>query len=160
MNHSKALVLVAIAATLAAACNRPLLDREKPAVERVSSTIPPSRFHVLATVAGGGSRTDLQISVTVRQRLADSGFTAVRRAGRWDNEADAVRSICAPGQTPAIDGVLFIWYNRLELRDCTTEGAAFEIGGEGASIGITAMTDRLVRWLKRDNAATAPSPSQ
>ena len=159
MNPSKAVFLVAVgAAALAAACNRPLLDRGKPAVERTSATIPPGRFKVLAAVAGGGSRTDLQISVTVRQRLTDSGFTALRRAGRWDNEADAVRSICAPGQTPAIDGVLFIWYNRLELRDCTTEGAAFEIGGEGASIGITAMVDRLVRWLKRDEAPATPTP--
>lgn len=160
MSASKAVFLtVAAVAAVAAACNRPLLDRGRPAVERTSATIPPSRFKVLAAVAGGGSRTDLQISVTVRQRLTDSGFTAVRRAGRWDNEADAVRSICAPGQTPAIDGVLFIWYNRLELRDCTTEGAAFEIGGEGASIGITAMVDRLVKWLKRDDVpATTPTP--
>jgi hypothetical protein len=160
MNAPKALLLSLIATgAFAAACNRPLFDKGKPAVERTSPTIPPSRFKVLAAVAGGGGRTDLQISATVRQRLTDSGFTAVRRAGRWDNEADAVRSICAPGQIPAIDGVLFIWYNRLELRDCVTEGAAFEIGGEGASIGITAMTDRLVRWLRSDTAPP-PNPSQ
>lgn len=141
----------------AAACNRPIFDRAKPAVERMNPQIPPGRFRVLAAVAGGDTRTDLQISATARERLADSGFTVIRRAGRWDGQADAVRAICAPGQVPAVDGVLFIWYNRLELRDCTTEGAAYEIAGEG-SMGITAMVDRMVRWLKRDGGSAPPSP--
>jgi hypothetical protein len=140
------------------ACNRPLFEREKPAVERINASIPPSRFKVLASVAGDDARTDLQISATVRQILTDSGFTVIRRPGRWDTQADAVRSICAPGQSPAVDGVLFIWYNRLELRDCMTEGAAYEIGGAGGSIGITAMADKLIAWLRRDDGATPPSP--
>ncbi len=148
-------LLLTVALLGAAACNRPLLDRPKPAVERMNPEIPPGRFKVLAGIAGGDARTDLQISVTVRQRLADSGFTIIRRAGRWENQTDAVRAICAPGQTPPVDGVLFIWYNRLELRDCITETAAYEIGGSGGSVGITEMTDRLIKWLRRDG----PAPS-
>lgn len=140
-----------------AACNRPLFDRVRPAVERMNPEIPPGRFRVLAAVAGGDTRTDLQISATVRQRLADSGFTVVRRAGRWDGQADAVRAICAPGQAQMVDGVLFIWYNKLELRDCTTESAAYEIGGQGGSIGVTSMVDRLILWLRRE-VASPPSP--
>ena len=138
-------------------CNRPLFDKPRPAVERMNPDIPPGRFRVVATIAGDNTRPGLQISATARERLADSGFTVIRRFGRWDNQAEAVRMICAPGQIPPVDGVLFIWYNRLELRDCTTEGAAYEIGGEG-SIGITGMVDRLVKWLRRDGGpATPPS---
>jgi hypothetical protein len=150
--------LAVVALLSAAACNRPIFDKAKPAVERMNPEIPPGRFRVLAAIAGGDTRTDLQISVTARQRLADSGFTVVRRAGRWDGQAEAVRAICAPGQAPAVDGVLFVWYNRLELRDCTTESAAYQIGSDGSSIGITEMIDRLVRWLKRDGASP-PAPS-
>lgn len=139
----------------AAGCNRPLFDRAKPAVERMNPEIPPGRFRVLAAIAGGDSRTDLQMSVTVREQLADSGFTVVRRAGRWEGQHEAVRAICAPGQVPPVDGVLFVWYNRLELRDCTTEGAAYEIAGEG-SLGIDAMVHRLVRWLRRDSGSPPP----
>lgn len=152
------LLLAGLALGAAVGCNRPLFEREKPAVERINPSIPPSRFKVLASVAGDDARTDLQISVTVREILTDSGFTVIRRAGRWENQSDAVRAICAPGQTPSVDGVLFIWYNRLELRDCTTEGAAYEIGGAGGSIGITAMADRLIAWLRKDDGATPPSP--
>lgn len=154
------LVTTAVLTVAAAACNRPIFERARPAVERMNPEIPPGRFRVLAAVAGGATRTDLQISVTVRQQLADSGFTVIRKAGRWDGQADAVRAVCAPGQSPPVDGVLFIWYNRLELRDCTTERAAYEIGGEGGSIGITAMVDRMVLWLRRSDGEAAPQPSR
>ena len=156
MNARLACVLVALAATTA--CNRPLFDRPKPAIERMNPEIPPGRFHVLATIAGGNARTDLRISATARQQLSDSGFTVIRKAGRWETQQEAVRQICAPGQVPPVDGVLFVWYNRIELRDCTTESAAYEINGQG-SVGITGMIDRLVAWLKRDSVAPASTPS-
>lgn len=155
---SRAPVVVLLALAAGACAGRPIFDRPKPAVERMNPAIPPGRFKVLASIAGGDARTDLQISVTVRQRLADSGFTVIRRPGRWENQTDAVRAICAPGQTPPVDGVLFIWYNRLELRDCMTESAAYEIGGSGASVGVTEMTDRLIKWLRRDAEPTATAP--
>lgn len=139
------------------ACNRPLFDKPRPAVERFNPNIAPSRFRVLATVAGDNTRPGLQISATARERLADSGFTAIRRSGRWDSQAEAVRQICAPGSIPPVDGVLFIWYNRLELRDCTTEGAAYEIAGQG-TVGIQGMVDRLVMWLRREGSPAAQAP--
>lgn len=130
------------------ACNRPLLDRAKPTVERASPTIPPSRFRTIAAIAGGDTKNDLRMSAMVRQQLTDSGFAVVRKAGRWDTEQAAIRAVCAPDAMPPVDGVLFIWYNRLELRDCTTEAAAYEIGGYG-EIGIQEMANRLVRYLRR-----------
>ena len=129
-------------------CNRPLFEKPKPAIERMNPDIPSGRYRVLVAIAGGNARYDLQMSVTVRQRLADSGFTVIKRAGRWETQADAVRAICAPGQVPPVDGVIFTWYNRIELRDCVTETAAYEVEG-GGSIGITDMADRLIQWLRR-----------
>jgi hypothetical protein len=145
-------LVVAVAVTgagLLAACNRPLFDRALPAIERVNPNIPGARFHVLAGIAGGDARIDFQVSVTVRQQLQDSGFTVVRRAGRWDSQTEAVRALCEP----PVDGLLFIWYNRIELRDCATEGAtAYEITSRGQE-GITGLTDRLIRYLRRAPAA-------
>jgi hypothetical protein len=124
----------------------------------VNANIPGGQFRILAPIAGGDALTDLQISVTVRQQLQDSGLTVVRRAGRWESQTDAVRVICAPGEIPSIDGVLFIWYNRLELRHCGTGGTAYEITSQGAE-GITKMTDRLIRYLKQGAASSPPSPN-
>lgn len=122
-----------------------LLERSNPAVER-------RRYDQLVTIAGGGgTRIDLQVSVTVRTQLADSGFNVGRRAGRWSDEVSAVRAICAPDAVPP-DGVIFVWYDRLELRDCQTEKVAFEVSGTGNQ-GITAMTDRLILYMRGPTAA-------
>jgi hypothetical protein len=153
-----------VAVGLPGCTGKPLFDKPRPMVEHASPTIPipPGGYRLIATVAGGDGRTDLQISGTVRLQLEDSGFTVVRRAGRWDDERQAVRAICAPDAVPVVDGVLFIWYNRLELRDCATEGVAFEIKAS-ADKGITDMTNRLVVYLRRPptpGAATGQAPPQ
>jgi len=152
-------LFAAFAALTLAACNRPLLERSKPTVERASATIPSGRFRTIAAVAGGDSKTELRMSAQVRQQLTDSGFAVIRKAGRWESEQAAIRAICAPDAVPPVDGVLFIWYNRLELRDCTTEAAAYEIGGYG-DIGIMDMANRLVRYLKRGGTSEQAQPAQ
>jgi hypothetical protein len=145
---------------LTSACTgRKLFDRPKPSVERVNPNIPGGRLKILSPIAGGDALTDLQISVTVRQQLQDSGFTVIRRAGRWESQSEAVRAICEPGEVPSVDAVLFIWYNRLELRECGTGATAYEITSGGKE-GITVMTDRLIRYLKQggEGPTTTASP--
>ena len=152
-----ALLATVAGVALLAACNRPLFDRPKPSVERINPNIPGGKFRILSSIAGGDALTDLQISVTVRQQLTDSGFTVARRAGRWESQSDALRGICSPGEQPSIDGVLFIWYNRLELRDCASGSTAFEITS-GGSEGIDAITNRLIRYLRQGGADSAAPP--
>ena len=155
---ARARCLAALASLGLAACTgRPIFDKPRPMIERINPNvpIPPGGYRTIATVAGGASRVDFQISGTVRQQLEDSGFTMLRRAGRWDDERAAVRAICAPDAVPVVDGVLFIRYNKLELRDCATEGIAFEINAS-ANKGITDMTNRLVRYLRRPPGTTTP----
>jgi hypothetical protein len=148
-SHTRALGFGVLAALGLAGCSRPFFALPAPMAEQISPNIPipPGGYRTIATVAGGARRTDLRISGTVRLQLEDSGFTVVRRAGRWDDEREAVRAICAPNVVPVVDGVLFVWYNRLELRDCATEGTAFEIKAS-ANRGINDMTSRLVAYLR------------
>lgn len=143
---------------LPACTGRKLFDTPRPMIERANPNvpIPPGGYRTLATVAGGTMLTDFQIAGTVRQQLEDSGFTMLRRAGRWEDERAAVRAICAPDAVPVVDGVLFIRYNKLELRDCGTEGIAFEISSS-PNKGITDMTNRLVLYLRRAPGATMPT---
>jgi len=151
---------LALASLGVPACTgRRLFDKPRPMVERANPNIPipPGGYRTLATVAGGTTLVDFQIAGTVRQQLEDSGFTMLRRAGRWEDEREAVRAICAPDAVPVVDGVLFIRYNKLELRDCTTEGIAFEIAAS-ANKGITDMTNRLVLYLRRAPGTTTSTP--
>lgn len=150
------LALLATVGALAACSGRALFDRAKPSVERINPNIPGGRFRILVSIAGGDALTDFQISATVRQQLQDSGVTVIRRAGRWDTQPDAVNAICSPDESPKVDAVLFVWYNRLELRDCASKATAYEIMSGGKE-GITVLTDRLVRYLRQGGAAS-PAP--
>jgi hypothetical protein len=126
----------------------------RPVLEQVSPTIPGGKFQVIATVAGGSGPADLRMSVTVRQLLNDSGWTAVRRAGRWDNQGEAVVAICSGTD---VQGVLFVWYNRLELDDCETKKPAYAIDGSPErGVGLTEMGNRLIRYLRRQPPAPSP----
>jgi len=123
----------------------------RPVIENVNPTIPGSKFKVIATVAGGDAGPDLRMSASVRETLSDSGWTAIRRAGRWESMASAVNDICAGGDA---DGVLVVWYDRLELTDCGTQRTAFAIQGSAErDVGLTEMVKRLMRYL-RDQPTT------
>src|SRR5262245_25465417 len=108
------------------------------AIEHINPNISPDRFRTVGTVSGGAKRTDKRIAASVRQQMQDSGIAAVRSTGSWATEMEALRYLCAAKGGAPVDGVLFIWYNRLSLLDCASELRAYEIGGEGAGIGVMA----------------------
>jgi hypothetical protein len=112
--------------------------------------VPGDKFKTIATIAGGSSRNNLRMSSMVRQLLRDSGIAVVRRAGRWDDEKEAVTSICKEGD---VNGVLFIWYDRLELNDCESGKLAYTIDGT-TSGGLPDLVNRLVRYLHGLSAPT------
>jgi hypothetical protein len=140
-----------------AACSGPIFQKARPSVERINPNVSADRFHIIAAIAGGDARTDLRISVTVRQELQDSGFNVVKKPGRWDSQVEAVHSICASQEAPIVDGVLFIWYNRLDLRDCASGNSAYEIQA-GTEEGYTGMTRHLMAYLRKGQAAQSPNP--
>ena len=147
-----ALLLGSAVATLGSGPCGPLLKQAGPVTERRHPTIAPTQFQRLGTIAGASARTDRQISAHIRKQLVDSGLSVVALPGRFDSEQDAVKRSCAPGAAPAIDGVLFVWHNRLALHDCVSEVVAYEVSGE--SQGINQLADRLVAYLKG-----TPAPS-
>jgi hypothetical protein len=118
-------------------------------VERPSTTIAGSKFRVIATIAGGSSRQEVRMSATVRKQLTDAGWKGVARSGRWDTPALATTEVCDATDADAVDGVLFVSYDRLELRDCATRKVAYAIDGSPAKgVGIDEMAKRLMRYLR------------
>ena len=123
----------------------------RPVLEQVSPNIPGTKFKVIATITGGDARTDIRMSVTVREQLNDSGWTAVRRAGRWESRLEALSDICSAGD---VDGVLIVLYNRLELDDCATQKPAYAIDASyEQDVGLTEMVRRLMRYLRGERTA-------
>ena len=121
-----------------------------------SPTVPGSRFKTIGTVASNSARTSIRMTVQVREQLNKAGLNAVRRGGRWDSIGAAVALLCAPGAEDPVDGVLVVSYDHLVLYDCETKKAAYEIGtaSAGGGLGLREMTDRLIKDLLKDKAAS------
>jgi hypothetical protein len=55
-------------------------------------------------------------------------------------------AICPIGETGAVDGLLFVMWNELDLYDCRTHKPAYQV--RGGMIGTNTMVQRLLRYLR------------
>lgn len=140
-------MLIPLACAVLGGCQ--LFRVSKPSSEDIQRSVDASTFQAIVVIAGNEARTDLRMSVMVRQKLTDAGVTALRRSGRWGSENEAVADICPAGESQTVDGVLFVYYNQLTLYDCRSRVRAFEIRG-GDEAGLPGMANRLIRYLKPD----------
>jgi hypothetical protein len=123
-------------------------------VTELVSPAPGPKFKVIATIATHTLSMELRMSATVRKELADSGWNAIRKAGRWPDAAGAVQAICGEG---GVDGVLFVAHDELQLYDCATLKPAYSIKApELGMVGLDELVRRLMRYLR----GQAPLPSK
>jgi hypothetical protein len=113
--------------------------------ELTSDTIRGDSIRVIVVIAGESETADRQLAGRVRQQLNDAGLTTPLRQGTWESEEAALTEICPVGQTTDIQGVLFVWWNQLELRHCGTHRRAYHI--EAGYRGVGYMVTRLLRYL-------------
>jgi hypothetical protein len=113
-----------------------------------NDTVSPTRFKSLVVVAGEDEAGDRQIATRVGEQLSENGLTVVRRGGLWDNELSALAEICPLGQSSAgVDGVVFVWWNRIALRDCETHKTAYQV--QAGYRGVDVMVRHLLGYLRR-----------
>ena len=147
--HRLPRVSLAVAALLVAGC-----FASKKGFENWNTAVPAGHFRTIATIAGGTTRNDIRMMVQVRQDLQKAGVNAVPSVGRWDTVAEAIGGICSPGADQPVDGVVIVNYDHIVLYDCQSSKAAFEIQGSSEK-GLTDMTARLLKYLKRKPAGPA-----
>ena len=114
--------------------------------EIASSSVPGDSFRTVVVISGDDDQNSLQITARVRQQLNDRGLTAERRSGLWTTEQEALLDICPLGATSAVDGLLFVMWNELNLYDCRTHKPAYQV--RGGMIGTNTMVQRLMRYLR------------
>ena len=132
---------VALAA-VAAACAGPYGRMN----EIVSASVPGDSFRTVVVIAGDDDQSALQITAKVRQQLNDAGFSALRRSGLWSVEREALADICPLGQPTDVDGLLFVYWNELDLYDCRSHKPAYQV--RGGMQGTDLMVKRLLRYLR------------
>jgi hypothetical protein len=145
MMNPASLLLLAVLVGASGACSTRLVKPAK--MSERKGTLPAKPINTIAVIASDDQQSTIRMSAGVRGQLTEAGVTAVRRAGRWTGETDAVTEICMPGQEQNVDGVLFVSYNRLTLRACETKLVVYEIDG-GNEVGLQDMAKRLIVYLR------------
>jgi hypothetical protein len=110
-----------------------------------SDTIRGDSIRVIVVIAGESESADRQMAGRIREQLTEAGITALRRPGTWESEETALGDLCPLGQPSELHGILFVWWNRMELRDCRTHRRAYFI--EAGYRGLDYMIKRLLRYL-------------
>lgn len=118
--------------------------------EMRSDSVPGERFKTLVPIISADIPAADQVGLRLRRQLEENGLTVLRRSGLWQTEVTALEVICPQGQPSDIDGVLFVWWNKLQLNDCATHRPAFQISG--GYRGVDYMVERLMRYLRAAQA--------
>jgi hypothetical protein len=112
--------------------------------------VPGGRFETLVPIISADIPAADDVGARLRQQLQQEGLTILRRSGMWETEGAALVAICPLGQPSDVDGVLFVWWNKLQLSDCATHRPAFHIAG--GYRGVEYMVGRLVLYIRGADA--------
>ncbi|MGH7507227.1 MAG: hypothetical protein ACRELX_16345 [Longimicrobiales bacterium] len=117
--------------------------------EFVSPDHDPDRYEVLAVVPMEPGGFDGQIAARARETLRDEGLEVTVPGEATDGEsASAVAELCPPGEASAFQGVVFVTWNRMVLRDCESGEIAFSV--DAGYAGVDEMARRLVAYVRGD----------
>jgi hypothetical protein len=119
-----------------------------------SDTAPRVNYKTIVVIAADDNKNALRMSASVRTQLNKDGFKAVRRAGHWTSEEDAMNEVCRAGQPERVDGLLIVSFDALLLRECTSKLTAYKVNG-GGRLGIQEMTFKLENYFR--SMATIPA---
>jgi hypothetical protein len=155
--RSSCVTAVGIAAIVTSMTSCGTLFPQRKVSEFRNAELPGTQFKTIAVIAGDETSPGLRMSATVREDLNKEGWKAVRRAGRWANENEAVNEICKAAGEEKVDGVLIVSYNQLVLRACTVDTTAFRIVSSGGEMGLPQMAQRLYAYLRTGPATTTGS---
>lgn len=125
-------------------CSR-LLHRESDVRVFQSVEVRPDRFRIVAVVPADLSQFGPQIAHRAYQMLKDRGRDVVWIASAYEEGPGAMERLCPRGRVAPYDGVVFVTWDRVTLRDCETHEVAFDV--QGGYTGVDAMTARLLRYL-------------
>ncbi len=118
--------------------------------EQVTPGFKNHRFNTIAILAAGSSRDKVILAQRARDKVRKAKVVKVVSVqGLWDTEPDIVKALCAPEQSPALDGFAIVDGDRLTLYDCGTRRVAWE--ADGAFEGVDYMTKKFLEYLRRDS---------
>lgn len=114
--------------------------------ERRSPTALGEDYQTILVVSGSEEQLDLRITQQARDGLRAGGWNALRQSGLWETETDVLEDQCPLGERSEIEAVLFVWHNRLKLRECSSHVVVYEIRSTYA--GSEKLLEHLKNFLR------------
>lgn len=111
-----------------------------------NESVSPARFTAIAVLPLDPKGFDPGIAARVRDNLKKEGVNIVSaRVMAGDSEA-SMQQLCPKNDPAEYQGVLWVTYDRVILRDCESTAVAYRaIGGYS---GVDALAKRLLLYLR------------
>lgn len=118
-----------------------------------NDSVPPARFSAIAVLPLDPSGFDPGIAARVRDNLKKQGVNVVTARVMVAESEASMPQLCPKDDPADYQGVLWVTFDRLILRDCESTAVAWRaIGGYS---GVDALAKRLMVYLRG-----GPPPAQ
>jgi hypothetical protein len=120
-----------------------------------NAEVPASRFAAIAVLPLDPNGFDPGIAARVREALKREGVTVETPRVMLPDSEVSMPQLCPKDDPAPYQGVLWVTFDRVILRDCESTAVAYRaIGGYS---GVDALAKKLVIYLRTGAAATTTS---
>lgn len=117
-----------------------------------NSDVPASRFATIAVLPLDPKGFDPGIAARVRDSLKKQGVNVATPRVMVPESEVSMAQLCPKNDPAAYQGVLWVTFDRVILRDCESTAVAYRaVGGYS---GVDALAKKLVIYLRSGAAAT------
>ena len=139
-----ALAALTLSAVVLAGCNK--LAYRSRIEEFRHESITPARFTAIAVLPVDPSGFDPGIAARVRDNLKKEGVNIIAARVMVGESEASMQQLCPKNDPAEYQGVLWVTYDRVILRDCESTAVAYRaIGGYS---GVDALAKRLLVYLR------------
>ncbi|HEY0303375.1 MAG TPA: hypothetical protein VGC44_00310 [Longimicrobiales bacterium] len=117
-----------------------------------NAEVPPSRFATIAVLPLDPKGFDPGIAARVRESLKKEGVNIATPRVMVPESEVSMAQLCPKNDPASYQGVLWVTFDRVILRDCESTAVAYRaIGGYS---GVDALAKKLLVYLRSGAAAT------
>jgi hypothetical protein len=117
-----------------------------------NAEVPASRFATIAVLPVDPNGFDPGIAARVRENLKQQGINIATPRVMVPESEVSMQQLCPKDDPASYQGVLWVTFDRIILRDCESTAVAYRaVGGYS---GVDALAKKLVIYLRSGAAAT------
>jgi hypothetical protein len=157
MTRSRGVLFVVVLGAMATTACKSMAYKSR-VEEFRNASIPSSRFSAITVLPLDPSGFDPGIAARVRDNLKREGVNVMTARVMAGESEVSMSQLCPKDDPPGYQGVLWVSFDRIILRDCDSTAVAYRaIGGYS---GVDALAKKLLVYLRTATPATSTTTSQ